>query len=141
MAKTGTYDVETLFRGLAQQERIYRFRCVEAWSMVVPWNGYVLGEVIRRLEPTSRAKFVEFTTLLDPKQMPGVPVKMMWSRDEDMQHGFYRPASIVRMKAGLDAKGNLVAMHTRIACPSILALLRPEAIQKGIDFSARRRWK
>jgi sulfoxide reductase catalytic subunit YedY len=71
VAKAGTYDVESLFRGLAQQERIYRFRCVEAWSMVVPWNGYVLGEVIRRLEPTSRAKFVEFTTLLDPKQMPG----------------------------------------------------------------------
>jgi sulfoxide reductase catalytic subunit YedY len=71
VAKAGTYDVESLFRGLAQQERIYRFRCVEAWSMVVPWNGYPLGEVIRRLEPTSRAKFVEFTTLFDPKQMPG----------------------------------------------------------------------
>jgi isoquinoline 1-oxidoreductase beta subunit len=66
-------------------------------------------------------------------------VKMMWSRKEDMQHGFYRPASIVRMKAGLDAQGNVIAMHTRIACPSILKVLRPQAITKeGIDFSAVR---
>jgi isoquinoline 1-oxidoreductase subunit beta len=72
------------------------------------------------------------------KQFPGRPVKLIWSREEDMQHGFYRPASVVRMKAGLDAQGNLVAMHTIIACPSILALLRPEGIDKGIDFTAVR---
>lgn len=72
------------------------------------------------------------------KQFPGRPVKLIWSREEDMQHGFYRPASLVRMKAGLDAQGNMVAMHTTIACPSILALLRPEGIDKGIDFTAVR---
>ena len=72
------------------------------------------------------------------KQFPGKPVKLMWSREEDMQHGFYRPASLVRMKAGLDAQGKVVALHTTIACPSILALLRPEGIQKGIDFTAVR---
>ena len=72
------------------------------------------------------------------RQFPGRPVKLMWSREEDMQHGFYRPASLVRMKAGLDAQGNMVAMHTTIACPSILALLRPEGIDKGIDFTAVR---
>jgi len=70
--------------------------------------------------------------------MPGVPVKLMWSRAEDMQHGFYRPASIVRMKAGLDADGHVVAIKTTVACPSILAVLRPEAIAKGIDFTAVR---
>jgi isoquinoline 1-oxidoreductase beta subunit len=71
--------------------------------------------------------------------MPGIPVKMMWSREEDMQHGYYRPASVVRMKAGLDAKGNLLAMHTRIACPSILKVLMPQALSKdGIDFTAVR---
>ena len=72
------------------------------------------------------------------KAMPGKPVKMMWSREEDMQHGFYRPASLVKMRAGLDPQGKVVAFEARIACPSILAILRPEAIQKGIDFSAVR---
>jgi methionine sulfoxide reductase catalytic subunit len=71
VARSGTYDVEQLFRGLAREERIYRMRCVEAWSMVVPWNGYPLGDVIRRLEPTGNARYVEFTTLYDPQQMPG----------------------------------------------------------------------
>jgi sulfoxide reductase catalytic subunit YedY len=71
VAKPGTFDVETLFKGLALEERVYRFRCVEAWSMVVPWNGYALRDVVKRLNPTSKAKYVEFTTLLDPKQMPG----------------------------------------------------------------------
>jgi isoquinoline 1-oxidoreductase beta subunit len=71
--------------------------------------------------------------------MAGTPVKMMWSREEDMQHGFYRPASVVRMKAGLDAKGNLVAMHTRIACPSIFKVLMPQVLgADGIDFTAVR---
>ncbi len=72
------------------------------------------------------------------KQFPGRPVKMVWSREEDMQHGFYRPASLVRMKAALDAQGNMTAMQTTIACPSILALLRPEAIDKGLDGTATR---
>jgi isoquinoline 1-oxidoreductase beta subunit len=73
------------------------------------------------------------------KAMPGIPVKLMWSREEDMQHGFYRPASIVRMKAGLDAQGRVVAMHTTIACPSILKVLMPGSLNaEGIDFTAVR---
>ncbi len=76
--------------------------------------------------------------VLIAKEFKGKPVKLIWSREEDMQHGFYRPASLVRMKAALDANGNLVALHSRIACPSILALLRPEAIDKGIDTTATR---
>ena len=73
------------------------------------------------------------------RAMPGVPVKMMWSREEDMRHGYYRPASIVRIRAGLDAGGRLVAMHTRIACPSILKVLMPQAAGgQSIDFTAVR---
>ncbi len=71
------------------------------------------------------------------RALPGVPVKMMWSREEDVQHDFYRPASIVRMKAGLDAQGNVVAMHTTIACPSIMKVLAAVPAD-GIDFTAVR---
>jgi len=63
--------IDDILRMFPLQERIYRFRCVEAWSMVVPWVGFPLGELIRRLEPTSKARYVLFQTLLDPAQMPG----------------------------------------------------------------------
>jgi sulfoxide reductase catalytic subunit YedY len=71
VAKPGSYDVDGLIKGQALEERIYRLRCVEGWSMVIPWVGVPLGDVIKRFEPTSKAKFVEFVTLYDPKQMPG----------------------------------------------------------------------
>ena len=64
-------DVDRLLRWFPPEERIYRLRCVEAWSMVIPWVGFPLGALLRRLGPTSRAKYVAFQTLLDPEQMPG----------------------------------------------------------------------
>jgi sulfoxide reductase catalytic subunit YedY len=70
-AKPGPYDIEDILTNHTMEERIYRFRCVEAWSMVVPWVGFPLGDLLRRFEPTSRAKYVKFTTLYDPEQMPG----------------------------------------------------------------------
>lgn len=66
-----TLDVDTLIGWFGLEERVYRMRCVEAWSMVVPWVGFPLAALIARLDPTSRAKYVEFTTLLDPEQLPG----------------------------------------------------------------------
>jgi len=69
--RPATYDLDDLLKGLTPVERVYRHRCVEGWAMVVPWLGIPLGDLVRRLEPTSKAKFVEFTTLLDPAQMPG----------------------------------------------------------------------
>ncbi|CAJ1765454.1 Protein-methionine-sulfoxide reductase catalytic subunit MsrP [Aeromonas jandaei] len=71
VAKPFTLDVWGLINKTELEERIYRLRCVEAWSMVLPWNGISLAEIIRRAEPTSRAKFVAFETLFDPKQLPG----------------------------------------------------------------------
>jgi sulfoxide reductase catalytic subunit YedY len=65
------YDFDKLLKPFAPVERVYRHRCVEAWSMVVPWLGIPLAGIIDRLEPTSKATYVEFTTLLDPAQMPG----------------------------------------------------------------------
>lgn len=66
-----TFDVDELIKLAPLEERIYRLRCVEAWSMVIPWVGYPLAELIKRVEPTGNAKYVEFTTLHDPEQMPG----------------------------------------------------------------------
>ena len=63
--------IEEILKMAPLEERIYRFRCVEAWSMVVPWVGFPLSELVKRVEPTSRAKYVVFQTLLDPEQMPG----------------------------------------------------------------------
>ncbi|MGH8265268.1 MAG: protein-methionine-sulfoxide reductase catalytic subunit MsrP [Steroidobacterales bacterium] len=70
-AVTGRFTLESIVRPHALEERIYRMRCVEAWSMVIPWVGIPLGDVLKRFKPTSRAKYVAFKTLLDPKQMPG----------------------------------------------------------------------
>jgi sulfoxide reductase catalytic subunit YedY len=67
----GRYNLEDLLKPHPVQERIYRFRCVEAWSMVVPWDGFPLGDLLKRFKPTSRAQYVEMTTLHDPGQMPG----------------------------------------------------------------------
>ncbi len=64
-------DIDTIRKMAAPEERIYRHRCVEGWSIVVPWVGFSLSELIKRANPTSKAKFVEFTTIYDPKQMPG----------------------------------------------------------------------
>jgi sulfoxide reductase catalytic subunit YedY len=68
---TGSFSIEDILKPHPLEERIYRLRCVEAWSMVVPWIGFPLGDLLKRFKPTSKAKFVEFKTLYDPKQMPG----------------------------------------------------------------------
>jgi methionine sulfoxide reductase catalytic subunit len=68
---TGSFTIEDILKPHPLEERVYRLRCVEAWSMVVPWIGFPLGDLLKRFKPTSKAKFVEFKTLYDPKQMPG----------------------------------------------------------------------
>ncbi len=69
--KPKVFDIEELLKLAPLEERVYRLRCVEAWSMVIPWVGYSLSELLKRAEPTSKAKFVEFVSLEDPEQMPG----------------------------------------------------------------------
>ncbi len=69
--KPGVYDIEDILKRYPAEERIYRLRCVEAWSMVIPWMGFPLADFIKGVEPTSHAQFVEFKTLHDPEQMPG----------------------------------------------------------------------
>ena len=69
--KKGTFTLEDILKAMPLEERIYRLRCVEAWSMVIPWVGFSLADLIKRFKPLSTAKYVEFTTLEDPKQMIG----------------------------------------------------------------------
>lgn len=69
--KPGEIGIEEILSGFTQEDRIYRFRCVEAWGMVIPWRGFPLADLLKRFAPTSKAKYVAFQTLLDPKQMPG----------------------------------------------------------------------
>ncbi len=69
--KPGTFDLDDIIKPAQLQEYIYRLRCVEGWSMVVPWVGFSLADMLKRFEPTGNAKYVEFTTLLDPSRMPG----------------------------------------------------------------------
>jgi len=70
-AKPGTYNIDDIIKWFPLEERIYRMRCVEAWSMVIPWNGFPLADFVKRMEPTSKAKYVEMRTLVDMRQMPG----------------------------------------------------------------------
>ncbi|MGE5648968.1 MAG: protein-methionine-sulfoxide reductase catalytic subunit MsrP [Bacillota bacterium] len=70
--KPFTLDLDALKKLAPLEERVYRLRCVEGWSMVIPWVGYSLSHLIRRAEPTGNAKYIEFTSLADKKQMPGV---------------------------------------------------------------------
>ena len=70
--RPGTFDLDGLLQGLLPEERIYRLRCVEGWSMVIPWLGVPLASVLRRFAPTSNARYVAFTTLADEAQMPGI---------------------------------------------------------------------
>jgi sulfoxide reductase catalytic subunit YedY len=85
-AKPGTLALDDLLKGLPPQERIYRMRCVEGWSMVIPWLGVPLADVLKRFEPTSKAKYVAFTSLADPRQMPGVRVPALdWPYREGLR--------------------------------------------------------
>lgn len=84
--KPRTFDLDTLLKLAPLEERIYRLRCVEGWSMVVPWVGYSLSELIRQAEPTGSAKYVEFVTLNDPKQMPGLNSRVLdWPYREGLR--------------------------------------------------------
>jgi sulfoxide reductase catalytic subunit YedY len=69
--KPRTFDVDDLLGRFSQEERIYRMRCVEGWSMVIPWQGFRLADLLKEVEPMSEAKYVRFETLYDPEQMPG----------------------------------------------------------------------
>ncbi|RKP45703.1 protein-methionine-sulfoxide reductase catalytic subunit MsrP [Pararobbsia silviterrae] len=80
------YSIDDLLKLAPLEERTYRMRCVEGWSMVIPWVGYSLAEIIKRAQPTANAKYVEFVTLADPRQMPGLASKILdWPYREGLR--------------------------------------------------------
>jgi len=84
--KPGVYDVDRLITRYDLEERIYRLRCVEAWSMVIPWVGIPLSDVIKGFEPTSKATYIQFFTLYDPEQMPGQKADILpWPYTESLR--------------------------------------------------------
>ncbi len=86
VSKPKTFDIEELLKLSAIEERIYRLRCVEGWSMVIPWLGYSLSNLIKQVQPLGSAKFVEFVTLADPKQMPGLNSRVLdWPYSEGLR--------------------------------------------------------
>jgi sulfoxide reductase catalytic subunit YedY len=90
-AKRGTYALDDILKPHALEERVYRMRCVEAWSMVIPWVGFPLGALLKRFEPNGNARFVEFTTIVRPEEMPGqrriwpLPTVLPWPYKEGLR--------------------------------------------------------
>ncbi|KMJ52088.1 sulfoxide reductase catalytic subunit YedY [Vogesella sp. EB] len=85
VAKARTFDIDSLLK-MKLQERIYRLRCVEGWSMVIPWIGFPLADLLKQVQPTSRAKYVAFETALRPGEMPGVARRVLdWPYREGLR--------------------------------------------------------
>lgn len=143
VAKPGKYNLEDVLKPNALEERIYRLRCVEAWSMVIPWVGFSLADLIKQFEPTSKAKFVEFETIVDRDSMPGVrsrfaivdwPYREGLRMDEAMNplafmavglYGDYLPAQngapmrlVVPWKYGFKSIKSIVKINFRETMPS-----------------------
>jgi sulfoxide reductase catalytic subunit YedY len=86
VSKPKVFDIEEIVKLAPLEERVYRMRCVEGWSMVIPWVGYSFSEIIRRVQPTSRAKYVQFTSLADPEQMHGIRMPILdWPYTEGLR--------------------------------------------------------
>jgi sulfoxide reductase catalytic subunit YedY len=84
--KPATYNIEDLLKGITMEERIYRMRCVEAWSMVIPWYGFPMAALLSKLEPTASARFVEMQTLYAPDRMPGQRLDVLrWPYTEGLR--------------------------------------------------------
>jgi len=86
VAKPAVWHLEDILKGQTLEDRVYRHRCVEAWSMVIPWVGFPLSDLIKKVQPTSKAKFIEFTTLADANQMPGLRIpSLRWPYIEGLR--------------------------------------------------------
>ena len=85
VGKPRTFDIEELLKLAPMEERVYRLRCVEGWSMVIPWVGYSLSALLKQVEPTANAKYVEFVTVMQRDNMPGVRAVLDWPYVEGLR--------------------------------------------------------
>jgi len=117
--KPKVLDIDELFKLAPLEERVYRMRCVEGWSMVIPWVGYSFSELIKRAEPTGKAKYVEFVTLSDPEQMPGVRMPILdWPYVEGLRMDeAMHPLSILCLGLYGEALANPNGAPVRVVIP------------------------
>jgi len=117
--KPMTLDLDALMKLAPLEERIYRLRCVEGWSMVIPWSGYSLSEIIKKVEPTSNAKYVEFVSLADKSQMPGVNSRVLnWPYVEGLRiDEAYHPLTLLTLGMYGETLANQNGAPVRIVTP------------------------
>jgi sulfoxide reductase catalytic subunit YedY len=134
-AKKGKYSIDDLLKGETVEERVYRHRCVEAWSMVIPWDGIPLANFIKRCEPTSKATHVKFTTANDPKQMPGVRSEVLdWPYVEGLRMDeAMHPLTILVVGLYGEALPNQDGAPIRLAVPWKYGFKHAKSIAK-IEF-------
>ena len=134
--KPGAYQLEDFLKPSKIEDRIYRFRCVEAWSMVIPWRGIMLKDVIDRARPRPSAKFVELTTLLDPRQMPGqrLPVLDLVETEVQITEGVHDRRRFFVAAAAVDGQRSVGAAGDQ-ALDHLLAI----HAEFGGQFGGRRR--
>jgi sulfoxide reductase catalytic subunit YedY len=138
-AKPKRYDIEELLKLAPLEERVYRMRCVEGWSMVIPWVGFPLSEIIKRAEPNSKAKYVEFVTLMDKAQMPGQKVAVLeWPYVEGLRMDeAMHPLAILCMGLYGDVLPNQNGAPVRIVVPWKYGFKSIKSIV-SIEFSDRK---
>jgi DMSO/TMAO reductase YedYZ molybdopterin-dependent catalytic subunit len=128
-ARPGKMNLEDVLKGETLEDRIYRHRCVEAWSMVIPWVGFPLANFVKRCQPTAKAKFVEFTTLLDPRQFPGQRTSVLdWPYVEGLRMDeALHPLAIL----GVGLYGEVLPAPTRRRTASTPTSIPPSIIRIG----------
>ena len=128
--KPKTFAIEELLKMAPLEERVYRFRCVEAWSMVIPWIGFSLNELIKRVEPTSNAKFVEFISLHDQEQMPGQKSSVLeWPYREGLRiYEAMHPLTLLTMGLYGELLPNQNGAPVRVVVPWKYGFKSPKSI-------------
>jgi len=137
-AKPGTIDLDAFIKPHALEERVYRLRCVEAWSMVIPWVGIPLGDVLKRFEPNSNAKYVAFTTVLRPEEMPGQKRRVLdWPYVEGLRiDEAMHPLAILAVGMYGEALPNQNGAPLRLVVPWKYGFKSIKSIVK-IEFTSR----